>query len=223
MHLVRCEHVYDELHPRRGVGCVAAVGEARDQFAKGVERFARRTGIALADILPRQGTQHAEVVVEIDQPAQVPGIVGAGMRGIEFQEAVDRCQRLDRLGVLPLRVCEFQHCLLRVPAERVARLERLVQLDRALPVPGVHLVARFRVQLGRGPAAGLVEVADGRAAANEGDRNDRDHRLPHCHYTRPSPFARRGRAGTATCPVGIRPIGIRNCGFHRFVRSMASN
>ena len=223
MHLVRGKHVHDELHARRCIGRIPAVGEPGHQFAERVERFARRTRVTFAQVLPREKSERAEVVVEVDQAAQVPRVVGTRVRRIELEEAVERRDRGDRLGILPLRVGEFEHRLLRVAAERIPRLERLVELDRARPVAVVHLVTRFGVELRRRPAARLVEVAHRRTAADQTGGHRRDHHLPHCQYTRASPPTGHGRAGSATCPIGMRSIGIRSCGFHRFVRSMASN
>ena len=162
---MRGQRIDQVIHAQDRVRRVFALREARDQFLERIKRVARRLGIALGQILSAEKTHDAEVFVEINQPAQVMHVIGAGMIGMHFDKTVDGSLRGSRVLVLPVGIGHFDLRLLRKPAEGVARFELFKELDRLVPVAGARLRFGLGVHLLHRPALGLVVIIAAEQAA----------------------------------------------------------
>jgi hypothetical protein len=97
---------------------------------------------------------------------------------MELEEALDRRQRLRRLGGLPQQVRALELRLLRQHGAGGAAFETLVELDRLLVGAGRLLLLGFGVEPFGGPL-GRVLLADRVAASQpEGGQRDRRHCQP---------------------------------------------
>jgi hypothetical protein len=111
------------LHAQDRIGGVLAVRKAGDQFAEGIKRLAGAFRVAFGHVLIADRPEHAEVFVEVDQPAQVIHVVDIRVVRMQLDEAVAGGNRRRRLLVLPVGVGDVDLRLLRVATVGIARFE----------------------------------------------------------------------------------------------------
>jgi hypothetical protein len=94
---------------------------------------------------------------------------------VQLDEAVGGSDRLLRLFVAVVSVGHLDLRLLGETAERVARHQLLVELDRVLVVALVEVLFRFVIELRSGPVGGLVFLVGQQAATGQKQHEkDRD-------------------------------------------------
>jgi hypothetical protein len=124
---------------------VFAVRELVDQFLEGGEGFAGRLRVALGRILGVDEAQEADLVVEVDQAAQVVHIVDLRVVRVQLDEAFHGCQRLGLVLRFVVRIGNFHLRLGGVGAERIVGFEAFEQLDRGFVVTARHFLLRVSV------------------------------------------------------------------------------
>ena len=127
-----------------------------DQLAERLIGVARCLLIAFREFLLGEVAEDAEVVVEVDDPLQVVGVVKCRAGGVEFDEALEDGERLRLLAALVQHIGAFKLCLLRENRAGRAPLEPLEQLCRTVVGAVVGFLLRFGVELFQVPAGGFV-------------------------------------------------------------------
>ena len=161
------------VHPLDGILGIFAFRKTLDQFLEGFKRIARRLGIPFRGVLVGIARDDALILAEPDDSLQVIGVVHVPVGGVQLDEAVRRRRRAERIGVLVIRIGQFELGLLRESSIGEPGLELFVILDGLLVVAAGQFVLGFAVQLVGGPSGGFIRFAH--AAGAHEERGDNGH------------------------------------------------
>ncbi|MNT36156.1 hypothetical protein D3C72_1722230 [compost metagenome] len=167
MHFVLRQRIDDVGHAGAGIGRVARIRVPAHHLAERFERLLGRLLVALGQVLPREGAEQPQVVVEVDQTLEVVSVIQGGAGRMQTQETVQHGQGLRLFAGLVVGVGLVELGLLGQRGACGTAFELLVQRHGLVEVARVALVLRLGVYLVGAPAHGVVHWRAG--AAREGD------------------------------------------------------
>ena len=156
VHFQRGHGIDQILHAQDRIRRVFAFREAGDQFLEGIEGFACAFRVAFGQILAADVAEQAEILVEIDQPAQVINVIDVRMIRMQFDEAVAGGSGRSGFTGLPVGRGNVDLRLLGKAAVGVARLKLFKILDRFFVATFVKRFLGFGIEFVGLPADSFI-------------------------------------------------------------------
>lgn len=171
---VRSERVDEISHTRARISRILAVRVAGYQYLERVKCFARGDRIALSEVRLEYVRHRPKILIEIDPPFQIVGIVCVEVIRMFPDEPIGGGERKARFAILPVGVSKIEFALLRKWAIWKARIELLVIFDRFF----VLLLSQFGscsvVYTISRPVARFIDLTVGTSTEQQRDQHGQD-------------------------------------------------